>query len=688
MDNTPVINNDQVTIETPPLYLPIPHATLLAVLNEAEMRADQDYQTTGVATRGKENVEFWLGNQVDQNKLDSRFQMAHVDNVVHENLENQIKLASGKMPDIFCSPPDGEDYNLEIARDMQEWIRERIDTNTIKRLIKNGLRKMNLDFLAIIKPRWDYTQNDFVFDLLQTSDVRFSQGAKIVEDGFTIDGTDITFQYLEEPTAVVLAKFKKTADALRAEIALATKVTELPARLRYTEVHFRWYDQQGRLNEGVTWRYSNLILDAMKEPYYDYDNPAINYFDRPRKPYILFSYLNLGKSVYEATTAFEQGKSINRIINKRRRQITEISDRAVPKMAFSGKALTKEQARNISPSPNEGILMSDEVDDVRKGIFIIPATPPDPVLYNDMIDLRGRVNSVFATQGSNNASQAASASGISKQISREGDLVTSDDIVDIVVERVVSEMAQWAMQFARLFYDDDRDPLRLTNEEGDTKFVELTRNKIETDIQITVKASTNDKTTRRADALQMLTGKITDPYTLFEDLEVPNPKERTKRLMSFMMAQQSGDWTKYLEIIGVDLDTDKANQADAERDIELIVNGGTPNKKTNPTEAYVSTWIAFVNDPAQFEALDQTVKANIGQFVQDLKANIAKKLEGGEGEPAAPPPGAAGAIAGAPGVTQSAGYQPQVDASTVFNNNPQQPKVQFPATTATQPGVA
>jgi hypothetical protein len=662
---------DQVSVETPPLYLPIDDAQLLAVIDEAEKKASQEKNKEHVSDRGKQNINFWLGKQVDDAKLDSRYQQAHVDNVAFQDLETQIKLASGKIPDIFCAPPDSEEYNMEAARDMQSWIRERVDTATIKRLVKNGLRKMNLELLAVIKPRWDYVSNDFTFELLQTADMLFSEGSKIPEDGFTIDGTEVTIQYVEESTQVILAKFKKKAEALKAEVGAVTKKQDLPARLRYTEVHFRWFDDQGRMSEGVAWRYGNLILDSMKEPYYDYDNPQINYFDRPRKPYILLSYLNLGKSVYEATTDFEQAMPINRIINKRRRQITEISDRAVPKMVFSGGSLTKETARNISPSPNEGILLEGKTEDIRKSVFIIPSTPPNPILFSDLQDLRGRVDSIFSTHNITNIARSRE-SGVSKQISRESDLVTSDDIVSVVVERVVTELSQWAMQFARLFYDDDRKPLRMTNEEGDTQFVELNRKKIETDIQIIVKGSTNDKATRRSDALQMLTGKVTDPYTLFEDLDVPNPKERTRRLMAFIQAQQDGNWQKYLDMVGIDMATNKADEADAQKDIEILLQGGQPDPGRDPSESYVSTFISFVNSPA-YGTYDQPIRDRVTQYIDSLKAALQQKdqAQPADQSSAAQPPGVAGALQGAPGVTPPpVDYQPTVDTSTVFSGAP------------------
>lgn len=641
--NHDLVTPDQVVIDTPPLHLPIEDSMIIGALDEAERNGMSLRARYNIDKRTKTNIDFWKGKQVDESKLDARFQMVHVDNVVRQNLENKIKLATGHMPDIFAAPPDKQDFNVEAARDIQNMLRDRLNSGTRKRLIKNGLRKLDLELIGIIKARWDNSKKESCFELVDSKDILFGEGSKVTEDGYTIDGTNVLFHYVEQDTQEVLNTFPKKAQDLMGMLGADGK--KIPTRIRYTEAHFRWYGQDGSCNEGVIWRYGPLILEKMKQPYYDYDNPQINYFDRPRKPFMLLSYANLGETVYESTTDFEQGIPINRIINRRRRQITEISDRAVPKMVFSGNAMTKEQARNINPSPNEAVILNDTVTDIRSAFATIPATPPNPILYNDLVDLRGRLDSLFATHGTTRGESRGSESGVSKQISREGDLVTSDDIADIVVERVVSEMAGWEMQFARLFFDDDRPPLRVTDRDGETEYIKMTREKIETDIQVVVKASSNDKQTIRADALQLLEAKAIDPYTLMESLDVNNPKERFRRLMAFVEAQKTGDYSKYTEVVGVNIDTHMANEEDAQRDIEALLQGQNVSIKL-PSEKYVSTFMAFKQSP-EYANLDEFAKAMIDHHIKRLQKavddEIAKKqdTEGVESQALMGPPGAA-----------------------------------------------
>jgi len=628
-DQNQLVTPDQVVVQAPPLALPINEATILQTLDFAEQRGRTARAKFDIDRRSQTNIDFWKGNQVDKTRLDARYQEAHIDNVIRQNLENKIKLATGHIPDIFASPPDKQDFNLEAARDIQAYLRDRLSSSTNKRLLKNGLRKLDLEFSGIIKCRYDKTYKRSIYELIDSKNVLFGEGAKVYEDGFTIDGTDVLFHYVEEPTQQVLNKFPDKAQELMNALMATGK--EIPSRIIYTEACFSWYDREGHCNQGVAWRYGTVILGSMKHPYYDWDNPQNNFFDRPRKNYILFSYSNLGESVYETTTDFEQGIPINRIVNRRRRQITEIADRSVPKLAFLGGSMTKELAASMSSSPNEAIILSDEFtgEDINKALSIIPATPPNPVLYNDLLDLRGRLNSMFAVQGATNVEVGASAgeSGISKQITREGDLVTSDDIVTVTLERVIYEMGCWEMQFERLFHDDDRPPLRITNTEGETEYVDLDRQKIETDIQVVVVASSNDKQVRRADALQMLNAKAIDPYTLMEDLDVQNPRERTRRLYAFIQAQQTGNYEPYMKLIGVDPETPFATEDDAERDVDILRSGQQVQLRM-PGEKYVNYFLSLVNSPDFHEPsqFDEAARYMVMNHVKRLKAMVDEQV--------------------------------------------------------------
>lgn len=630
MENDQPNTQEQITVEYSPLYLPIEDVALISTLDNALLEATQERRKYDIDGRAKVNNRFWQGNQVNDDAIDKRYQMAHTDNVIYPDLENRIMLAAGRIPEIILTPPDSAQGTMEAVRSLQQVIRERVNSGVIKRLIKDGLRNLHTDFIGIIKPIWNPNLKDYRFDLILSENVLFSKGSKVPHDGYSIDASDIVLHWVEEPLKVVLAKFPGKKNELMQLFAKAnSNAKTLPSHIRYLEAQFTYYDEEGNAIEGVAWKYQNLILDKMRQPYFDYKNKERNFFDRPHKTYILFSYQNRGRMVYDSTTTVEQSVPINRVVNKRLRQITEIADRSVPKLAFRGGAISAEMARNISTSPKEAIVLTSETEDIRREMAIIPSQPPNRILYEDLMANRSRIDAMMATHGTTRG-EGGSESGVSKQISREGDLVTSDDLVDVVVERVVYEMACWALQFMRLYFEDDRDPERMVDKNGDTSFVKLSRPTINTKVSVVVKASTTDKQTRRADAVQMLESKTIDPYTLFEDLDVPNPKERLKRLLSFQMAAATGgtDFTAYLKTLGISLDEadDQAEAARAQADIAALEQGQEVPMDKAPSQAYLTAFVRYVNS-ADFANLAPEIQQLFAQHIQQLKAMFQQQAQ-------------------------------------------------------------
>jgi hypothetical protein len=236
--------------------------------------------------------------------------------------------------------------------------------------------------------------------------------------------------------------------------------------------------------------------------------------------------------------------------NKRLRQITEIADNAVPKKAFAGDYITKEDARRVTNDPEENIWF-DGANDVSKAVTTLRSDPPSPLLYQDLVGTRQQIDSKFATHSVTRGELQTQESGVSKQITREGDLTISDDIVSIVVERVVSEMANWATQMMKMFYVDAH-WVKDMGQDGELVAVALQQDLIEDGMAVSVSSSSTDKASKKDMAIALVGQKANDPLSLFEDLEVPNPKERARRMITFNMGGQDG-FARYAKETGLDI---------------------------------------------------------------------------------------------------------------------------------------
>ena len=648
---------EQVIDQTTALSLTIEDNDIISVINEKIGKWNSYSKKIRLDDRRKLNRDFWKGDQLDLSKLDLRYQVPYIDNIIFDDLETRIALVAGRMPDIIVTPPSEESQSIQNAKDIQDVLEYRLSTSMTKRLMKDALRNYYLDFIGVIKCRWDKNKGengDFVFELVRANRIGFDETATIPHDGFSADNCDLIFEWIEEPVAVVMSKFPKVKDKLTAMLGGSQSLTQkrMVSKIRYRECWFRWYGNDGSLQSGVCWIYNNLVLSKEKNPYYDWNGDTKitadqtgqyqsnkvykNFFDQPRMPYMLLSYQNLGESVIDDTTAVEQAIALQKISNKRGAQITELADRVAPRYTFMGSVISKEEARRVDPKdPTESIwLDSPTTDDIRKGMMITQSAPPPPILYQDQAAIRQRIDSKFSTHGTSRGESNGAESGISKQITREGDLTTADDMSDIVVERVVYEMASWSMQMIKMFYDKPH-MIRFKGKDGENINREISQDHVEDGMIAEVKASSVDKQTRRADAMALVQSKSIDPQTLFEDLDVDNPKERTRRLLAFQNGVNDG-YTSYMQ--EVEGDAQGAEQSmqphQAQQDLQAIVSGQPVEPTGIPSAEYVQIFADYASG-AEFDQQPPEVQQAIVAYIQKLQQKVNEKV-GANGQTQAP----------------------------------------------------
>ena len=651
----------QITVESGAFDLKIDDNDLANLIDRKVDESTQYYKNElHLDSRRQTNEDFWIGKQFDESKLYD-WQVPYKDNIIWQDLETRIAIASSRMPDIVVTPSGEEVLKGEIAKSLEKALDIKIRNDTSKRLIKHGLRNLALYLQSAIKCRWDKNKGengDYIFELTRPQRITVDHTATIPDDGFTADNMDFIVETLEEPIALVASKFPAKKDELFLSLGIIRGTQrQMATKMKYQEVWFTWYDASGDIYEGVCWKYKKIILSKMKNPYYDWegydkklDEPKIvdgkktsveklyhNHFDRPRKPYLFLSHQSLGRNHIDDTSPVEQSIPLQKIVNKRGRQITQIADRAVPKLAFSGKYIDKENARRVTNDPDEHIWIQN-TEDINRAVMYIPAQQPSPILYQDLVGNRMQIDSKFATHATTRGETQPSESGISKQITREGDLMVSDDIVNIVVERVVYEMANWATQMMKVMYDKPHFVKNL-GKNGEYLQIELTRDKIEDGIAVNVKASSVDKQQKRNDALVLAARRSIDPLTLIEDLDMPNPKERAKRLLLFL----TQDYAGYAKVAGIEMPeagmagkTPDESQQQAILDIQRI-QAGEDFEPEFVDEAYLKVMLEFEKSD-NFQQLDDETKQRFVGHIAKLRT-IAEQQGAGQGQAGQVPPG-------------------------------------------------
>jgi hypothetical protein len=118
------------------------------------------------------------------------------------------------------------------------------------------------------------------------------------------------------------------------------------------------------------------------------------------------------------------------------------------------------------------------------------------------------------------------------QLYKESDYTVIDDEVEDTINHAAEQMADWAMQFMKLFYTE-KHLVQLKGKDGSTIFQNIDRDLIEDGQIVEVSASAVDKMKRKREAFELANIGMTDPLTFFRDIEATDPEGRVEKLMMF-----------------------------------------------------------------------------------------------------------------------------------------------------------
>lgn len=600
--------------ETPEISLSMSDDQILALIqrkldeNRKLLEVGKDpWSRLSVTQRADRNVRYWRGSQDG----DSRIGMPrkrYRNNIIHRDLATRVQNATSRMPDVVVmSPQQDEDPSVkDQTRKVEEWLNIRVDSDVMRRLAQSALRDNHLKFRGIWGYRYDKFRRDAVIERLRPEDVVLDATARIPEDGYTCDNMEFIGEWCEDYTASVMAMFPKKASELADEIGRESDANGQPrsSKIRYLKSTIRSSNKDGSPSLILAYSYNRILLDAVPHPYWDgREKPEerfglvpegrlhpeinemlpelgldkqgppepkrLNHFPWPRMPYSVFSGENLGDGPLDDTTVVEQAIPLQDIVNERGDQITQTNDWAVPKTAISTRAMTSEKASNITRAADEVITvkLEEPQQTIQGEIMTFSGLPASPAMYQDLQQAIQAIDAHFSTSAAVRGEAVEPESGISKQISREGDLSTSDDLAQTMLQRCVEEAANWLVQLAKIYFDEPTAALS-PGSDGSLKSASISSKLVPDNIQVVVKANAVDKMTMRNISMNLIQAQAIDPMSFNEDQDFPNPKERTKRLVDWLNRQNDGG-ASYLADIGIQPGTPASSQNEA-------TQGGVP----------------------------------------------------------------------------------------------------------------
>ncbi len=201
-------------------------------------------------------------------------------------------------------------------------------------------------------------------------------------------------------------------------------------------------------------------------------------------------------------------------------------------------------------------------------------------------------------------------------------------------------MAGWALQMVKMFYEEPH-IVRYSGKDGEITFREITQDSVADGLVAEVKASSVDKQTRRSEAMTLVQAESIDPQTLFEDLDVDNPKERTRRLLAFQTGANDG-YSAYMKELEGDVEPGVPEEGgeitmtgdQALQDLQAIQSGQPVEPQGIPSDAYVKVFEEFISGP-DFDAQPPEIQQAVQQYIVQLQQIVSEKA-GADGQAQAP----------------------------------------------------
>jgi hypothetical protein len=404
------------------------------------------------------------------------------------------------------------------------------------------------------------------------------------------------------------------------------------------------------------WKVKDIILDKKKNPNWLWDTKgtkSFNHLSKPEMPYILFSWLNLGKGVYGETTSLEQAIPIQRNINKRKRQISDNADQASGTWIFNEKFITRKEASKFTGSPGQHLMYNGD-GRPEEAVSRLFAKDLGQQVFMDLQDDKGEIDNIFGSHSTTRGERTGQKTAQETTLLKESDFGRLD-LMSQYIDVKIEELYNAFIQMSLVYYDTKNfKGLNILGPENSQKYLEFSRDNIEEGIEILVRSEPLLAQAQMMEKYMMLyQAKAVDPLTMYERLNLPNPKELTRRMVMFNV-----DPKMYLSVFAVDENTEGMEdlpENTAKKDIQALEKGETPPPAPEVTKEHIKEHEKHLKS-AKFKKLKKEIQANIIAHVRAELEVLKGQMEQAGG--AVPPPQPAQAPEGQPTVEQPMPNQP------------------------------
>lgn len=187
-------------------------------------------------------------------------------NRIFVNMEAVINSLIANPPGVNVLPARDGDIAKEFAAKLESYFRKKYLDRNVKETMRKGYRNLYFGRIIVIKPFWNLIIDDFDFRAVDPRKVRFGKYASKEQD------SEFAIEEIEDNLCAVIERFPNQKAVLMKKYGFSNdEKGEAEMYVKNPDVKYKEF----WTNEYTVFKLDNIILDTIRNPYWDWDGILI-----------------------------------------------------------------------------------------------------------------------------------------------------------------------------------------------------------------------------------------------------------------------------------------------------------------------------------------------------------------------------------------------------------------------------
>lgn len=490
-------------------------------------------------------------------------------NRIFRDTESVINSLIANPPQANFIPTRDTDDAREYAESLQKYFTKKYKDLNVKEQIRKGLRNLYFCRLIVLKPFWNSKINDFDVRSLDPRKIRVSKTSTKEDD------SDFVIELVTDNLMSVYARFPSKGSEI---LKTSGFTSEQEAYIANPQIEYK----EAWIGSMVYFKYNNIILGEMKNPYWDWDGVKVtneeesqlkqldgearknlmngirgeqaqrqqikavdgapnepmdeyhahlfNHFDFPRKPYIFATAFNNENTPVGQTDLITQAAPLQEGIDRRKQDIDENASLVNGQIKVDSSVMSKADAQKLRYEAR-GVIWGKGVTN---GVTREMGSPLPQFVYEDMIDSRNEIDNIMAASSAFRGEREGTETKAGRLALIDQSYLALNELVQ-VVDYCSYELFNWFMQLAKVKYTETHFA-KFFGKDKALKIISITQDDLEDGTEIKIiegKTLPEDRQFKYSQAQEDVAKGILAPTDYFEVAGYDAPTEKAKNRVKF-----------------------------------------------------------------------------------------------------------------------------------------------------------